>query len=283
VAPGDPATPLVDSLKRPVHLAVADFDQDGDEDIVVSAFGNFTGGLYVMEKGKRGYTRHTVHSFPGTRKTVIRDVNGDGLPDILALLAQGDEQIALFTNRGSFRFSYSILLKFPPVYGSSFFELADFNGDGHDDILYTNGDNADYSAVLKPYHGIRIFLNDGNNHFKEHWFHHLDGASMAHAADYDKDGDLDIAAISFFPDFKRHPEQGFVYLENTGRGFNPYYTSVAASARWITMETADIDSDGDLDILAAALAFPRGVPDSLYAEWGKKQESMLVLQNVRYP
>jgi hypothetical protein len=283
VALDAPATPLVDSLKRPVDLALADFDQDGDDDMVVSAFGNFTGGLYVMEKGKGGYTRHTVHSFPGTRKTVIRDVNQDGRPDILALLAQGDEQIALFTNRGNFRFSYSILLKFPPVYGSSFFELADFNGDGHDDILYTNGDNADYSAVLKPYHGIRIFINDGHNHFKEHWFHHLDGASMAHAADYDQDGDLDIAAISFFPDFKKHPEGGFEYLENTEGSFTVFSTPLAASARWITMESADIDDDGDMDILAGALAFPRGVPDSLFIDWGKKKVSMLVLRNDRYP
>ena len=39
------------------------------------------------------------------------------------------------------------LLRFQPVYGSSYFEFADFNKDGHKDILYTCGDNADFSPM----------------------------------------------------------------------------------------------------------------------------------------
>ena len=35
--------------------------------------------------------------------------------------------------------------------------------------------------------------------------------------DYDLDGDLDIAAISFFPDYHRYPEESFIYLENNGK------------------------------------------------------------------
>ncbi len=270
---------LIDSIKRPVDLESADMNNDAQPDLVVSAFGNFTGGLYVYENRQGHYRSHAVHSFPGTRKTIIRDFNGDGLPDILALIAQGDEQIALFTNRGKFRFSYQILLKFPPVYGSSYFELDDFNGDGKEDILYTNGDNADYSPVLKPYHGVSIFLNDGKGGFSRSFFYPMYGASMARALDFDQDGDLDIAAISFFPDFKRHPEHGFVYLENRGGTFTDFYTPLAASARWITMETTDLDGDHDQDIVLGALAFPTGVPDSLYADWGKKQVSLMVLRN----
>lgn len=271
---------LIDSLKRPVDVQESDIDHDGTPDLIVSAFGNFTGGLYVYEQHSGAYIRHIIHAFPGTRKTIVRDMNGDGLPDILALIAQGDEQIALFTNRGNFRFSYSILLRFPPVYGSSYFELADFDGDGNDDILYTNGDNADYSPILKPYHGVRIFVNDGHNHFNQRWFFHMDGASMARAADFDNDGDLDIAAISFFPDLKNHPERGFMYFENTGSDFVARCTPEGASGRWITMETGDFDNDGDDDIMLGALAFSRGVPDSLYQVWGKSKTSILLLRNT---
>lgn len=275
----DDPTLLVDSLKRPVHLSAGDLNLDGKEDLLVSAFGNFTGGLYAFEKTETGYSRHAIHSFPGTRKTIIRDFNDDGLPDIAALITQGDEHIALFTNRGHFRFSYRVLLKFPAVYGSSYFELIDLNGDGHDDILYTNGDNADYSPVLKPYHAVRIFTNDGLNHFSESWHHPMDGASMARASDYDGDGDVDIAAISFFPDFQKHPERSFIYFENRDGKFFPSSTPAATAGRWITIEIADVDQDDDDDILLGALNFPTGVPEALVAQWQQTEVSILLLRN----
>jgi len=276
---GDPLL-LADSLKRPVHLAAGDLNLDGKEDLLISAFGNFTGGLYALEKTAAGYSSHTIHSFPGTRKTIVKDFNNDGLPDIAALITQGDEHIALFTNRGDFRFSYRVLLKFPAVYGSSYFEFFDFNGDGHHDILYTNGDNADYSPVLKPYHAVRIFTNDGFNHFTESWQHPMYGASMARASDFDHDGDPDIAAISFFPDFKTHPEHGFVYFENREGTFIPFTSPAAAAGRWITMEIADVDEDGAEDLLLGALNFPTGVPESLITQWQQKKVSVLLLKNI---
>ncbi|MCB0564242.1 MAG: VCBS repeat-containing protein [Phaeodactylibacter sp.] len=52
----------------------------------------------------------------------------------------------------------------------------DLNQDGREDILYVNGDNADYSIVDKPYHGVRLFLNNGNNEFSEKYFHPMPGA-----------------------------------------------------------------------------------------------------------
>lgn len=270
---------LIDSLKRPVNIQKADLNHDGNDDFIVSAFGNFSGALLVFEKSGSKYIKHVINSFPGTRKTIVKDFNADGLPDILALITQGDEQIALFTNRGNFKFSIQVLLKFPAVYGSSYFEVHDFNNDGNLDILYTNGDNADYSSVLKPFHGIRIFLNDGKNQFEESFFYPMHGASQAMARDFDQDGDLDIAAISFFPDFKNHPEHGFVYLENKNGSYSAHITPLAASSRWITMETADIDGDADIDILLGALTFPNGVPESLFNQWKDKKASLMLLRN----
>jgi hypothetical protein len=271
---------MIDSIKRPVHVEIADLNGDKYDDLVVCAFGNFGGQLLVYEnKRNEENVRHVISVLPGARKVIVRDFNNDGLADILVLFTQGDEQISLYTNAGNFRFRTNTLLKFSPVYGSSYFDITDFNKDGHWDIVYTNGDNADYSIVKKPYHGVRIFQNDGKNQFTESWFHHLHGCSMALARDFDKDGDVDIAAISFFPDFEYTPERGFVYFENNGGTLEPYTTPVAIEGRWLLMETVDIDTDGYTDILLGALDFDTGIPVEMRQAWTDKPVDVLVLKN----
>ena len=187
-----------DKLARPVQITSADFNKDGKTDYLVCEFGNLTGALSWMENiGDNKYERHVLRGAPGSIKAYIRDVNHDGLPDIWVLFAQGEEGIFLFTNKGHGKFEQEEVLRFQPIFGSSYFELADFNKDGYPDIVYTCGDNADYSPVLKPYHGVYIFMNDGSNHFKQQYFFPMYGCFKAIARDFDGDGDLDIAAISF--------------------------------------------------------------------------------------
>lgn len=271
----------VDSLKRPAHFEIADLDSDGLDDIVVSAFGNYSGALVAYQnKGNGQFKKHVLQPLPGARKVVIRDFDNNGTVDVLALMSQGDEKIILLLNQGNFQFRLNTILNFPPVYGSSFFEVADFNQDGNFDILYTNGDNADYSTILKPYHGVRIFLNNGNNDFNESWFYNMHGASQAVARDFDLDGDLDIAAISFFPDFKNSPQQGFIYFENAEGNYIPHTTAAAVQGRWLTLEASDIDHDGDCDLMLGALNFNGGVPEQIRQRWKEKKTSILLLRNT---
>lgn len=271
---------LIDSLKRPVNMTRVDFDRDGREDYIICAFGNYTGNLVAFRnRGNGTYERKPLVNLPGARKVIVRDFDNNGLPDIMALMTQGDERIILLLNQGKFEFRVTTLLTFPPVFGSSYFDLADMNGDGKLDILYTNGDNADYSMILKPYHGVRIFLNNGKNEFKESWFYNMHGASEAVAADFDGDGDMDIAAVSFFPPFKERPEDGFIYFENTGNGYEPRTLSAGREGRWLRINADDVDGDGDTDILLTALDFNRGVPEDLLADWKSKPVSILLLRN----
>jgi len=270
----------IDSLQRPVDFERVDFNNDKAGDYVICNFGNHTGSLAVYQGlGNGKFQRHVLSNLPGARRIIIKDFDGNGLLDIMTLMSQGDERILLFYNQGNFQFRLTTLLRFTAVQGSSYIEIADFNNDGKSDILYTNGDNADYSAILKPYHGVHIFLNNGTNEFKESWFYPMHGASQARIADFDRDGDLDIAAVSFFPDFKNHPEQGFIYFENTPQGFKPQITRLANKGRWITLEAFDYDHDGDKDILLGSLTFPNLVPQELMTKWGADQISILLIQN----
>ena len=160
----------IDSLQRPVDFERVDFNNDKADDYVICSLKS-RGSLAVYQGLANGkFQRHVLSNLPGARRIIIKDFDGNGLLDIMTLMSQGDERILLFYNRGNFEFRLTTLLRFTAVQGSSYIEIADFNNDGKFDILYTNGDNADYSAILKPYHGVHIFLNNGTNEFKESWF-----------------------------------------------------------------------------------------------------------------
>ncbi len=247
---------LIDSLFRPVFVEPFDFDGDGRYEFLICEFGDNRGRLALYRYDGSHYARQVLDPSPGAIRFEIRDMTGDGYPDIVALFGQGDERIVLFENdgKGNFAGRHRILARFPPVYGSMYFSMHDFNGDGKLDILYVNGDNFDYSRVLKPYHGIRILENDGKNNFAERYFFPVYGAAHAVVADFDRDGDLDILTTSNFADSARHPERGIMFLENTARyTFAPYAFSIASGGQWNLMATGDLNKDGWLDVIIGAM------------------------------
>jgi hypothetical protein len=272
--------PFLKGLARPVQISEADLNGDGRKDLLVCEFGHQKGALSWMENtGKGDYIRHVLRAQPGAIKAYIQDANGDGLPDVWALFTQGDEGIFLFINKGQGRFEEQRILQFPPIYGSSYFELADMNKDGSPDIVYTCGDNGDYSTVFKPYHGVYIYLNDGHNHFTQRYFYPIDGCYKAMARDFDGDGDLDLAAVAYFADFAHHPEEGFVYLENEGgMQFQPYTLAAARAGRWITMDAGDLDGDGKIDLVLGNFSLGPTLSKSA-TDW-KKGPPFLLLHNL---
>ena len=271
---------LVNNLQRPVHTATADFNGDQLPDFVVSEFAKWTGKLALWSAQNGQYVPQVIKNQTGAIKSVVLDLNQDQRWDIVTLFGQAAEGIYAFIQQEDGSFREEKWLEFPASYGSSYFELLDMDLDGDLDILYTNGDNADYTPILKPYHGIRYFENNGQNEFEESFFYPLHGAYKAKPADYDGDGDLDIAAISFFPDFENHIEEGFVYLENDGaNNYTAYSFPDVGEGRWITMDAGDIDQDGDLDILIGSLAF-EVIPDGgLVEKWTNSGVPFIILEN----
>jgi hypothetical protein len=278
---------LLKDLKRPVDVAYGDLNDDGKDEIVVCEFGNHTGSVSLFVRNKKySYDKQILLEQPGAVKVIIEDMNNDSRKDIVVLMSQGDEGLHIYFNSGDGRFQGKQVLRFPAVYGSVAFSLHDMNNDGHMDIVYINGDNADASRILKPYHGIRIFINDQHTSFKESYFFPLDGAYDALVSDFDKDGDIDIAAIAFFPDFLHQPERGFVFLENKSGAdrlnFSPSVITEAAEGRWIRMISGDLNKDGSEDIVLGSFTSMHLSDDSLnawHSKVGDKGQPLLVLWN----
>lgn len=271
---------LLEGLHRPMQVLPADLNQDGATDYLICEFGYMQGGLIWMEnRGQEGYQKHTISSLPGALKAYPGDFDQDGDIDIMAMFAQGEEGIYLFTNQGDGSFENRELLRFPALYGSSHFEPADFNGDGRMDILYTAGDNADYTSVLKPYHGVYIFLNNGEDGFEQSYFFPIHGCYKAMARDFDGDGDLDIATIAHYADFTSQPEEGFVYLENRGMlHFSPYSMAELTMGRWISMDVGDMNLDGRPDVILGNFVQPSNFSNPAI-NWATAPP-MVVLKNV---
>jgi hypothetical protein len=271
---------MMQYLQRPVQVTFGDLTQDGTEDFVLCSFGNELGKLAWYEGEAR--QEHLLKLLPGARNAIIKDMNGDKLPDIVVLMTQAREGIFIYYSQGKGRFTEKQVLEFPSVYGSSYVDVADFNNDGLMDIVYTNGDNADLSISLKSYHGVRVFLNDKKGNFKQSYFYPMFGASKAMAADFDLDGDMDIAAISFFTNPLQSPHEGFLLLDNQGENrFNVATFPEAVQGKWMVMDVADMDKDGDSDIILGSF-LRRGMKDVEDLKMGRKlPPSAIILENKK--
>ncbi len=240
----------INGLHRPVWLSLMDLDGDAESDYIIHEFGYETGRLSWYPSSRKDPKAVSLFSGSGSIKSEAVDLDGDSRKELVCLIAQGDEQVSAWLPVAGGAPRYQRLLSFPPVYGLCDLDLIDFNGDGRVDILISNGDNADYSQVPKPYHGIHIFLNQGGFRFEESAFIPYPGVLHCEAADFDLDGDIDLAAVSFFPGDQANPHAAFKYFRQESDGsFTPQRFRDSNRGKWMTMAKADLDRDGDQDIV----------------------------------
>ncbi|HAK78013.1 MAG TPA: hypothetical protein DCM71_14160, partial [Runella sp.] len=76
------------------------------------------------------------------------------------------------------------------------------------------------------------------------------------------------------------PEQGFLYFSNKGNFlFDVSSTPAAAAGKWLTLEAADIDRDGDTDLVLGSYFHNVGELTKLMFKGILSIPQLLVLKN----
>ncbi len=247
--------PIATKLPRTADARAADFDGDGDLDIVVGSFGwRFTGNVTLLENRTTDWkTPVFVPRILDPRTGAIHvppvDLDKDGKPDIVILFAQQHEAVVAFLNKGKGEFAPQTIYEGPhPNWGSSGIELVDLDKDGDLDVVLAHGDSFD-DLVLKPYHGIVWLENTGTFPFVEHRLANLAGAHSAKPVDLDGDGDLDIVATALLVGGEGSAGlPSLVWLEQTAPGTFERHTLEAGTTSHASLDVGDMDGDGKPDI-----------------------------------
>ncbi|MBD3411003.1 MAG: hypothetical protein GF419_12455, partial [Ignavibacteriales bacterium] len=251
-------------------LAAGDLDQDGDLDLVSASKGEwserenkYVGGKISWREGfgEDGFTvEHIVAvDLTLTHDVALGDLDQDGDLDVLAAVA-GEDKVLLFENLGYGEFAAPIVVTDAADQVRAV-AVADLDQDDDLDVVVASW----YDNTVAWYENLGARRFGG-----ERLINAVAGGAQALAiGDFDGDGDPDVAAALW-------NDNAIAWYRNDGNGEFGGFTKSAIplaenAARVADVAAADVDRDGDLDIVAAlsgadAVAWYENLGDSTFGE-----------------
>ena len=191
--------------------------------------------------------------FPsGARYPVLADLDGNGLPDLAAAGSReiGEGSYAVLgevywsRNRGDGTLEEATVLR--PVEHAGGILAEDLDRDGDADMVvrdYHSGEDGTRSAVA-------VLINRGDGTFLDGTSYPVGLRPMAPiSADLDGDGALDLVVLNALSNDLSVLWNGG---DGTYRPMEPLPTGISGGAREVRADAADVDRDGDTDLVVAA-------------------------------
>ncbi len=254
----------------------ADFDNDGDLDLLIPSVFNDTSFSYETAlmrndgpNGTNGWSFTSLNTlFAPTEHAQSSWADYDGDQDLDLLLVNiaplyDDGFIRRYRNDGNGSFTGEDILGTLSVERGEA-QWGDYDGDGDLDILVA-GNVKEIDSTYTPL-TLRIYRNDNENYFpleviadpySEGWF----DFTAATWADYDSDGDMDILLAGNYNSGTNIEGRARIYTNTNGvftDSGNELPSPRAAGDRGGTFSWLDIDNDGDLDYFIAGQYFVPG-------------------------
>jgi hypothetical protein len=234
------------ALGQLTDFKLADVNGDGKLDIVaVNSFGSQAVLSVALGNGDGTFRYPYAFNAPAfiPNSIAVADFNGDGIPD--AAIASSETfcdpdfgcqttgAVTIFLGTGGGLFGAPTIID--PVPGAGSIQAGDFNGDGHLDLLTVNSTNS-----------LSVLFGNGDGTFQQPVTspRPQGGLGAAVMADFNRDGILDVAAVSFSTNTVQ------VFLGN-GNGTFSTPLSFPVDTNPFGLAVGDFNRDGFPDLATA--------------------------------